>query len=98
MSAAEHDAATSGPRIRGAARAAAGEHLCSFHAAEDEQSRLASAFVSGALGAGDRLIYVAHDHEPAAIGRVLASGGLDVQRPILSGQLVVRDFDAVYGP
>jgi len=29
---------------------------------------------------------------------VLASGGLDAERAILAGQLLVLDFDAVYGP
>jgi anti-anti-sigma regulatory factor len=84
-------------RARAAQRARCGDHLCSFYGSEDEHRRVAAAFVASALGAGDRVVYVASDHAPAAIGGLLAKGGVDPEEPLRSGQLMVLDFAALFG-
>ncbi len=83
---------------RPAQHADSGEHLCSFHSSEDEQRQLATAFVAGALGAGDRVVYFANEHPPAAIGPLLAMDGIDVAAPMRSGQLDVLDFAVLCDP
>lgn len=66
--------------------------MCSFHGTEDEQRQIASAFVRSALGAGDRVVYVANGRGSEAGARLLE------QRDVGRGQLVVVDFATVYGP
>lgn len=96
-----HDHPPAGLRHDGARPAQcadSGEHLCSFHSSEDEQRRLATAFVAGALGAGDRVVYFANEHPPATIGPLLAMDGIDVAAPMRSGQLEVLDFAMLCDP
>jgi anti-anti-sigma regulatory factor len=89
-----------GPREGGALavqRAEPGEHLCSYHGTDDEQRRLVTAFVGSALGAGDRVVYVANQRGPDAIAGLMEGGGVDADGSLRTGQLLIRDFAAVYG-
>ncbi len=58
---------------------------------------MAAAFVLSALGAGDRVAYVANGHAPAAIGGLLAQGGVDPEEPLRSGQLIVLELGPLSG-
>jgi anti-anti-sigma factor len=83
------------PALQAVQRARPGDHLCCFHGEEHEQRRLATAFVSGALGAGDRVLYVANERSPDDVASVFGRDGLGAA--IRSGQLSVMDFTTVYG-
>ena len=78
-------------------QAASGDHLCSFHGTPEQQRRLATAFVASALGTGDRVVYVAGEGDPAAIGRSLSERGIDAAEPLRTGQLTVLDWAAING-
>jgi hypothetical protein len=84
-------------RDSAAQHAADGEHLCCFYGSEDEHFEMASAFFAGALGAGDRLLYVAREHRPEAVRRGLAQHGVDADRRVVSGQLELLDMADVCG-
>jgi anti-anti-sigma factor len=75
-----------------------GDHLCTLHAAPDEQVRLATAFVRSALGAGDRVLYVANGRDADAIAGLLRDGGVDADAALEAEQLRVLDFEAAYLP
>src|SRR3954470_24643805 len=82
---------------RAVQRTGHGEHLCSFHGSEREQARLASAFVTGALGAGDRALYVTEEPRSNAVASLLTEAGIDADRHLLSTQLVILDVAALTG-
>ena len=75
-----------------------GDHLCTLHAAPEQQARLATAFVRSALGAGDRVLYVANGRDADAIAELLRDGGLDADAALEAEQLRVLDFEAAYLP
>lgn len=81
-------------------RAERGEHLCQMHHGEEERRAFAGAFAAEALGAGDRLLYIAPGdavQERERVGRELAESGLDVARPLRTGQILVAGFGAADG-
>jgi hypothetical protein len=79
---------------RAVQRAERGDHLCAFHGTDDERRRLATAFVRSALGAGDRVLYIAQERGADGAAAVLEESA---DSPVDSGQFVVLDFAAVYG-
>ena len=82
---------------RAVQRAECGEHLCSFDGRADERRRVATAFVAGALAAGDRVMYVSSGQDACLADGLLPEAGTDVGEAIRSGQLTVLDLAAVGG-
>jgi anti-anti-sigma regulatory factor len=80
-------------------RAERGGHLCGVHRGAEERAALAAAFAAEALGAGDRLLYITADDGGGRerVGRTLEAAGLDVTRPLRTGQIVVTGFGTAYG-
>jgi anti-anti-sigma regulatory factor len=58
---------------------------------------VATGFAASALAAGDRILYVTAGSDTAAIGRMLAAGGVDAGEPLTGGQLLVSDLAGLGG-
>lgn len=74
-----------------------GAHLCRFYDDERDLGRGAAAFVANGLAAGQRVLYVASARRPGQVEASLQVHGVGAERALAAGQLVIRDFDEVYG-
>lgn len=68
-------------------------HLCCLYRDEAHRRRVTATFVEGALGSGERVMYVSGTHRPAAVLSALHEDGVEVDPALRSGQLVVRPLD-----
>lgn len=75
-----------------------GEHVCCLYRDDHERQRVAGGFARQALAAGERLIYISRDRTIPQAVSLLEGEGVATDLPRHSGQLVMVDFDEVYGP
>lgn len=74
-----------------------GSHVCALYRDDEERRRVATAFVRCALAAGDRVIYVAANGTSESPLDLLEQDGVDTERQLHSGQLILRKFEDLYG-
>lgn len=73
-----------------------GQHLCALYQDQDERRQLTADVVRGALGAGDRVMYVGPGPLDVTLA-LLEAGGIETGRPLRGGQLLLPSFGEVYG-
>ncbi|MGW0417639.1 MEDS domain-containing protein [Streptomyces sp. NPDC003015] len=73
-----------------------GDHLCFAFADDAEQRRMVTAYLSAGLARGERVLYFADRHAPAAVLGWLRAGGVDPDAATASGQLRVATADDSY--
>ena len=71
-----------------------GDHLCLPFASDDEQREVLTAYISDGLDRGERVLYLADQTAPEAIGGWLSVRGVDFARVIERGQLQIRNVSS----
>jgi len=67
-----------------------GDHLCLPFASDDEQREVLTAYITDGLDRGERVLYLADQTKPEAIGRWLSVRGVDTASALERGQLQIR--------
>jgi two-component system NarL family sensor kinase len=65
------------------------DHLCAIYESSEERFAVAIPFIRTGLDRGERCIYVADDDGEAVVREALAAEGIDVERAIATGRLVL---------
>jgi anti-anti-sigma regulatory factor len=68
-----------------------GDHLCLPFATDDEQREVLTAYISDGLHRGERVLYLADQTKPEAIGGWLSVRGVDSASAMERGQLQIRN-------
>ena len=74
-----------------------GTHLCRFYDDESDLALGAATYVGMGLAAGDRVVYVSDDRDPAEARASFERHGVEATRALASGQLVLCTSEEVYG-
>ena len=72
------------------------DHLCSIYETDGERNAVAVPFLRIGLGRGEKCLYLHSDGKPDDIAQALAADGLDVERFISNGALVIKSKDEAY--
>jgi anti-anti-sigma factor len=68
-----------------------GDHLCLPFATDDEQREVLTAYIKDGLDRGERVLYLADQTKPEAIGSWLSLRGVNPASAMERGQLQIRD-------
>ncbi|QLD85964.1 MEDS domain-containing protein [Natronomonas halophila] len=71
-------------------------HLALFYESRDLQLTVAAAFVDHTLTQGKQCLYLVDDNTADAVETALRAAGIDVERRVADGDLVIRDAESVY--
>lgn len=71
-------------------------HACLLYRTRAEHARAVGEFVAEGLARGERCLYVVHHHQPGEVVRLLRAEGIDVDRAIERGALLVRGQRETY--
>jgi hypothetical protein len=71
-----------------------GDHLCLPFASDDEQREVLTAYITDGLDRGERVLYLADQTQPEAIGRWLSIRGVDSASAMERGQLQIRNVSS----
>lgn len=71
-------------------------HLALFYDSRDLQLAVAAAFVDHTLTQGKRCLYLVDDNTSETVEVALRAAGIDVDRRVSAGDLVIRDAESVY--
>ena len=71
-------------------------HLCSIYESPEEHFAVAIPFIRIGLDRGEKCIYIADDGTEAAVRDAMYAGGIDVERAIATGKLVLEKKEAAY--
>ncbi|HUE61289.1 MAG TPA: MEDS domain-containing protein [Acidimicrobiales bacterium] len=74
-----------------------GLHLCAFYPGQEELEKVGGTFVRAGLAAGDRVLYLSAARDPASVCDALETRGVDSDRAVQTGRLVIQRIDEVYG-
>src|ERR1700681_1527457 len=72
------------------------DHLCSIYESSDEHFAVAVPFIRIGLDRGEKCIYVADDGTEAIVRDAMRAEGIDVERAIATGCLVLEKKEAAY--
>lgn len=65
------------------------DHLCSMYETSEEHFAVAVSFIRIGLGRGEKCLYIADDGTDAVLRDAMHAGGIDVERGLASGSLVL---------
>ena len=72
------------------------DHLCSIYETPQEHFAVAIPFIRIGLGRGEKCIYIADDGTEADVRDAMCAGGIDVERSIATGSLVLEKKENAY--
>src|SRR5688572_8768281 len=72
------------------------DHLCSIYESPEEHLAVAIPFVRIGLERGEKCIYIADDGTEAVVRDAMYTNGIDVERAVATGSLVLGDKQAAY--
>src|SRR5258705_6298977 len=72
------------------------DHLCSIYESQEEHFAVAIPFIRIGLDRGEKCIYIADDGTEADVRDAMHAGGIDVERTIAAGSLVLAGKEAAY--
>ena len=72
------------------------DHLCAIYESLEEQFAVAVPFIRIGLDRGEKCIYIADDGMEAALRNAMHADGIDVERAIATGSLVLETQENVY--
>lgn len=72
------------------------DHLCSIYESTAEHFMVAVAFIKVGLSRGEKCIYIADQGKDAAVREAMQAAGIDVERAIANGSLVLETIEAAY--
>jgi len=72
-------------------------HFCFFYETEEEHRSVVSASLRRWLERGEKVLYVRHDHTRKTIQDYIYGAGVDVERILTSGQLIILDSSSLLG-
>jgi hypothetical protein len=72
------------------------DHLCSIYENRQEHFAVAVPFIRIGLARGEKCIYIADDGTIQDVRNVLESGGIDVERALMTGALVLTTKEETY--
>jgi PAS domain S-box-containing protein len=72
------------------------DHLCSIYESDAERISVALPFLRIGLARGEKCVYVGEDGGEAAVANALAAEGLDLERLIANGSLVLKSKGEAY--
>ena len=72
------------------------DHLCSIYESPEEHLAVAIPFIRIGLDRGEKSIYIADDGTEAAVRDAMSAAGIDVERAIATGSLVLEKKEAAY--
>jgi PAS domain S-box-containing protein len=72
------------------------DHLCSIYESVEEHFAVAVPFIRIGLDRGEKCIYIADDGTDAVVRDAMYAGGIDVERAIATGRLVLEKKEATY--
>jgi signal transduction histidine kinase len=88
---------TNGTRLlRALERPVPHDHLCSIYESPEERLGVAIPFIRIGLDRGEKCIYIADDGTEAAVRDAMSAEGIDVERTVASGSLVLENKEATY--
>src|SRR5687768_13004509 len=65
-------------------------HLCSIYETPEEYFAVAVPFIRIGLDRGEKCVYIADDGTEAAVREAMHAGGIDVERAVAAGGLVIE--------
>ena len=77
-------------------RLAPHDHLCSIYESSEEHLAVAVPFIRLGLDRGEKCIYIADDGTEAAVRDAMSAEGIDVERAIATGSLVLATKGGAY--
>src|SRR5258706_7169834 len=72
------------------------DHLCSIYESREEHFAVAIPFIRIGLDRGEKCIYIADDGTEADVRDAMYAGGVDVERAIATGSLVLEKKENAY--
>ena len=72
------------------------DHLCSIYESQEEHFAVAIPFIRIGLDRGEKCIYVADDGTETVVRDAMNAEGIDVERAISTGSLVLETKEAAY--
>src|SRR3977135_1197696 len=72
------------------------DHLCSIYESSEEHFAVAIPFIRIGLDRGEKCIYIADDGTEADVRDAMYAGGIDAERTIASGSLVLEKKENAY--
>jgi signal transduction histidine kinase len=84
------------PLLAALARLAPHDHLCSIYESPEEHFAVAIPFIRIGLDRGEKCIYVADDGTETVVRDAMYAEGIDVERAIATGGLVLETKEAAY--
>src|SRR5258706_3256191 len=72
------------------------DHLCSIYNSEEEHFAIASPFIRIGLERNEKCLYIVDDDTIDAVGKALQTEGIDVERAIAAGTLVLATKEETY--
>jgi signal transduction histidine kinase len=72
------------------------DHLCSIYESAEERFAVAVAFIRIGLDRGEKCIYIVDDGTEANVREAMSAGGIDVERAIATGSLVLGGKEGAY--
>ena len=72
------------------------DHLCSIYESQAEHLAVAIPFIRIGLDRGEKCIYIADDGTEAAVRDAMCAEGIDVERAVATGSLVLGTKEAAY--
>ena len=72
------------------------DHLCSIYESPEEHFAVAIPFIRIGLDRGEKCIYIADDGTEAVVRDAMYAEGIDVERAIATGSLVLENKEAAY--
>ena len=72
------------------------DHLCSIYESPEERLSVAIPFIRIGLDRGEKCIYIADDGTEAAVRDAMSAEGIDVERTVATGNLVLENKEATY--
>src|SRR5882762_6264471 len=84
------------PLLTALAQLAPHDHLCSIYESPEEHFAVAIPFIRIGLDRGEKCIYIADDGTEAAVREAMQAQGIDIERAIATGSLVLGNKEATY--
>src|SRR5687768_11902303 len=72
------------------------DHLCSIYENSEEQLAVAAPFIRIGLDRGEKCIYIADDGMEPAVREAMYAAGIDVERAVATGSLVLAKKETAY--
>jgi PAS domain S-box-containing protein len=72
------------------------DHLCVIYETPEEYFAVAVPFIRIGLDRGEKCVYIADDGNESAVRDAMRAGGIDVERAVAAGRLVMEKRNAAY--